>query len=47
MQKDVAAGHEPELDAIAGPIIRAGERHRTPTPNTRTLAAEIRARTLH
>ncbi len=42
MQKDVAAGHQPELDAIAGPIIRAGERHGIPTPNTTTLTAEIR-----
>jgi len=26
MQKDVAAGHQPELDAIAGPILRGGAR---------------------
>ena len=45
MQKDVAAGHQPELDAIAGPIIRAGERHGIPTPNTSTLVAEIGAKT--
>jgi 2-dehydropantoate 2-reductase len=43
MQKDVAAGRQPELDAIAGPIIRGGERHGIPTPNTTTLVAEIRA----
>jgi 2-dehydropantoate 2-reductase len=45
MQKDVAAGHQPELDAIAGPIIRAGERHGIPTPNTASLAAAIGAHT--
>jgi ketopantoate reductase len=45
MQRDVAAGHQPELDAIAGPIIRAGKRHGIPTPNTTTLSAEICART--
>lgn len=45
MQKDVAAGHDPELDAIAGPIIRAGARHGIPTPNTAGLAAEIGANT--
>lgn len=45
MQKDVAAGLEPELDAIAGPIIRAGARHGIPTPNTASLAAEIGAHT--
>jgi 2-dehydropantoate 2-reductase len=45
MQKDVEAGQPPELDAIAGPIIRAGERHRFPTSNTSALAAAIRAHT--
>jgi 2-dehydropantoate 2-reductase len=47
MQKDVAAGRQPELDAIAGPIIRAGARHGIPTPNTDSLAAEISAHTSH
>lgn len=46
MQKDVKAGRQPELDAIAGPIIRAGERHGFPTPNTAALRATIHARTL-
>jgi 2-dehydropantoate 2-reductase len=27
MQKDVAAGRAPELDAIAGPILRGGDEH--------------------
>ena len=44
MQKDVAAGREPELDAIAGPIVRGGVRHAIPTPCTEDLAAQIRAR---
>jgi 2-dehydropantoate 2-reductase len=46
MQKDVAAGREPELDAIAGPVIRAGLRHGFPTASTSRLAAEIQTRTL-
>jgi 2-dehydropantoate 2-reductase len=45
MQKDVAAGRPPELDAIAGPIQRGGRRHGIPTPNTDDLArlVEVRA----
>jgi 2-dehydropantoate 2-reductase len=38
MQKDVEAGREPELDAIAGPIIRGGQRHGILVPATRELA---------
>lgn len=38
MQKDVAAGRTPELDAIAGPIQRGGHRHTIPTPATDELA---------
>jgi 2-dehydropantoate 2-reductase len=38
MQKDVAAGRPPELDAIAGPILRGGERHNIPVPATEALA---------
>lgn len=34
MQKDVAAGRQPELDAIAGPILRGAQRHGIPVPNT-------------
>jgi 2-dehydropantoate 2-reductase len=45
MQKDVAARRQPELDAIAGPIIRAGQRHGFPTPNTEALSTKIRTRT--
>jgi 2-dehydropantoate 2-reductase len=47
MQKDVAAGRQPELDAIAGPIIRGGAQHGIPTLNTASLAAEIHAHTSH
>jgi 2-dehydropantoate 2-reductase len=47
MQKDVAAGHQPELDAIAGPIIRAGARHGIPTPNTSALTTKISTQTFH
>jgi 2-dehydropantoate 2-reductase len=47
MQKDITAGHPPELDAIAGRIIRVGKRHGIPTPSTTALIAEIRAHALH
>ena len=45
MQKDVAAGREPELDAIAGPILRGGRRHTIPVPNTEALVRLITKRT--
>jgi 2-dehydropantoate 2-reductase len=35
MQKDVAAGRPPELDAIAGPILRGGEEHGIDVPAKR------------
>jgi 2-dehydropantoate 2-reductase len=38
MQKDVEAGREPELDAIAGPILRGGVRHGISVLNTQVLA---------
>jgi len=44
MQKDVAAGREPELDAIAGPIIRGSQRHATPVPNTDELVRLVKTR---
>jgi len=44
MQKDVAAGRAPELDAIAGPILRGGKEHSLPTPATHHLVDEIQAR---
>jgi 2-dehydropantoate 2-reductase len=44
MQKDVAAGRTPELDAIAGPIVRCGAKHGIATPVTGALVAQIRNR---
>jgi 2-dehydropantoate 2-reductase len=35
LQRDVRAGRPTELDAIAGAVLRAGERHGVPTPETR------------
>src|SRR5215204_6328595 len=37
MQKDVAAGRVPELDAIAGPILRGGSEHGIEVSATRSL----------
>jgi 2-dehydropantoate 2-reductase len=44
MQKDVAAGNPPELDAIAGPILRRAEEHGIEVPVTRELVAMIRGK---
>jgi 2-dehydropantoate 2-reductase len=44
MQKDVAAGREPELDAIAGPILRGSSRHAIPVPSTKELVSLITGR---
>src|SRR4051812_27649942 len=44
MQKDVAAGRAPELDAIAGPILRGGAAHGVPVRATEELAAIVAAR---
>ena len=41
MQKDVEQGKTPELDAIAGPILRAAKRHRIDVPVTKKLVAEV------
>jgi 2-dehydropantoate 2-reductase len=41
MQKDLAAGREPELDGIAGPILRSAG---LSAPATRTLAGRVRER---
>ena len=46
MQKDVAAGNPPELDAIAGPILRGAEEHGIDVPVTRELAAMIRGKSV-
>lgn len=44
MQRDVAAGREPELDAIAGAMLRAGARHGVAVPTIAALAARIAER---
>lgn len=46
MQKDVLAGRELELDAIGGPIVRAGERYGIDVSTTTKLMEAIRAKTL-
>lgn len=44
MQKDVEAGKAPELDAIAGPILRGARRHGIPVPFTEKLVAAVERR---
>ncbi len=44
MQKDFDAGRPLELDAIAGPIVRGGQRHGVPTPATEELVRLVEAR---
>ena len=44
MQKDVEQGNPPELDAIAGPILRAGSHHGIKTPSTEKLTASVERR---
>lgn len=44
LQRDVAAGREPELDAIAGAVLRAGARHGIACPTIAALAARIAER---
>jgi 2-dehydropantoate 2-reductase len=44
MQKDVAAGKPPELDAIAGAILRRAEEHGIDVPVTREIAEMIRGK---
>jgi 2-dehydropantoate 2-reductase len=41
MQKDVERGNAPELDAIAGPIVRGGHRHGIEVPATKILVAAV------
>jgi 2-dehydropantoate 2-reductase len=45
MQKDVAAGNPPELDGIAGPILRRAQEHGIEVPVTRELVEIIREKT--
>jgi 2-dehydropantoate 2-reductase len=44
MQRDIAAGREPELDAIAGAVLRAGARHAVACPTTARLSEQIARR---
>jgi 2-dehydropantoate 2-reductase len=44
MQKDVEQGNTPELDAIAGPILRGARRHGIEVPVTKRLAAAVEQR---
>ncbi len=44
MQRDVASGHVLELDAIAGPVMRGGQRHGLDTSATEALVAQVEAR---
>jgi len=41
MQRDIAAGREPELDAIPGSVLRAGARHGIACPTIERLMAMI------
>ncbi len=44
MQRDIAAGRVPELDAIPGAVLRAGARHGVECPTIERLVAMIAAR---
>lgn len=44
MQRDIAAGREPELDAIAGAVLRAGARHGLRCPTVEWLAGRVAER---
>lgn len=44
LQNDVKADRPPELDAIAGPVLRAAEQHHIAVPATTALVDLIRAR---
>ena len=44
MQRDIAAGREPELDAIPGAVLRAGARHGIQCRTIERLVAMIAAR---
>jgi 2-dehydropantoate 2-reductase len=44
MQRDIAAGREPELDAIAGAVLRAGSRHGVGCPAIQRLSEQVAER---
>jgi 2-dehydropantoate 2-reductase len=41
MQKDIAAGRPPEIDAIAGPVLRRGREQGIPTPAVAELVRRV------
>jgi 2-dehydropantoate 2-reductase len=41
MARDVEAGREPELDAIAGAVLRAAARHDVPVPAVLALTRRV------
>ena len=43
MQRDLAAGREPELDAIPGAVLRAAARHGLSCPTIASLYEQIAA----
>jgi 2-dehydropantoate 2-reductase len=44
MQRDIAAGREPELDAIGGAVLRAGARHGIRCPTIEWLTGQVARR---
>jgi len=44
MQRDIAAGREPELDAIPGAVLRAAARHGLACPTIEMLVGQIEER---
>jgi 2-dehydropantoate 2-reductase len=44
MQRDIAAGRQPELDAIPGAVLRAADRHGLECPTVDRLVGQIAAR---
>jgi 2-dehydropantoate 2-reductase len=44
MQRDITAGREPEVDAIAGAVLRAGRRHGIRCPTIGWLAGQVARR---
>ena len=44
MQRDLAAGRDSELDAIAGAVLRAAARHGIDCPAIERLAGRVAAR---
>jgi 2-dehydropantoate 2-reductase len=47
MQRDIAAGRATELDAVAGAVLRAGQRHGLRCPTVQWLAERVAVRAAH